>query len=148
MIYNNNKPHNRRLINKRGRAYGRMEVYEAFGFPASVVFTKWLHDNYFISADNLPLKYLIEGGYMKNVVKRVYPDDSNCQGREVKTANQISTVQSKLVNVPLFTNQGIIFFKWILENKNELKRISMENKQRMIQQPSSTTKPNTKTNRI
>lgn len=109
------------------KLYKRVEAYKLLGFRNSKAFTAWLRDNEFLSYHDYPVSYLIEKELMEVVIKyrtRSLPVDDygiRLGGTEYSSTSKIETDY-----VPLFTEQGIQYFKNLLSNPEELKKASEE----------------------
>jgi len=107
--------------------YNRFEAYKLLGFKNSKALTDWLRDNEFMSYDDYPDNYVIEKGIMDYTMKHISPRsryDEN--GYDIGRWDYDGSSNTKSFAVPLFTVKGIQYFKNLLVDPEELKKISEE----------------------
>jgi len=108
------------------KLFNRKQAYKLLGFKKVKELTDWLRDNDFINYDNYPNSYLLERDLMKEEFKYVtgsysrYNDEFHCYSRYDESGASLT----KTFCVPLFTVAGIEFFKNLLANPEELKKVS------------------------
>ena len=109
------------------KLYNRAKAYKLLGFPKSKALTDWLRDNEFLSYDDYPDNYVIERGVMDYTLKHVTPSSRYDASRyNIGNYNYDGGSRTKTFAVPLFTEKGIQYFKNLLGDPEELKRVSEE----------------------
>jgi len=134
MMYHIKHPKkSRSMQTKNGKAYGRMDIYKSLGFTKSKALTDWLRDNYFMNHENLPAKYLIKNGFMKFNTKKVYMGPRFIAHKSTPWRYERNVdCPTKNVYVPLFTNKGINFFKWLQRDPEQLQKVVAEIKASLL----------------
>lgn len=108
------------------KLFNREQAYKLLGFRKSKELTDWLRDNDFIDYDNYVNSYFLEMDLMEEKFKYVtgsysgYNDEFHCYSRYDESGASLT----KTFCVPLFTQAGIAFFKNLLANPEELKKVS------------------------
>jgi len=109
------------------KLYNRCKAYKLLAFPSSKALTDWLRDSEFMSFHDYPDSYLIERGLMEYTMKHISPgsryDES---GYNIGKYGYDGSSLTKTFAVPLFTDKGIQYFKNLLADPEELKKVSEE----------------------
>jgi len=109
------------------KLYNRCKAYKLLGFPKSKALTDWLRDNEFMSYDDYPDTYLIEKGLMEYTMKHISPRSCyDANGNDIGRWDYDGSSLTKTFAVPLFTQKGIQYFKNLLADPEELKKVSEE----------------------
>ena len=91
--------------------YNRGKVFKILGFRTCKDLTEWLQYYLFIGSDDFPSTYLVNKNLMSFDIKRI----KDKRGRFYKT-----------VNIPLFTYDGVQYFKSLFVNP-DLLEIELQN---------------------
>ncbi len=109
------------------KLYIRKGAFKLLGFKKSAALTDWLRENDFMDWEDMPAGYLIKRGIMQCCFHPIYfkPKFDSCGFVKNGVEYDIGSV-IRYVNIPLFTERGIEFFKQLLKDPAQITALSNE----------------------